>query len=230
MKKTRMLVALVALILVMTAGLAVAQVVKDCTLNTKPECKGTDGDDDFVGEDVGDGDKGSKDIITGGEGNDGGDGNDGDDEMYGGPGVDGEINDFEGNDGDDFVDGGEGDDDELEGNAGDDIVKGGPGDDAEVNGGEDDDEVFGGSGDDGSSFLSGGSGKNTVHGDGGDDIIAADQSGPGDKEKIFGDDDDDTINAADGEKDTIDCGKGNDTVTFDDVIDTVKGCENKIPV
>jgi hypothetical protein len=44
---------------------------------------------------------------------------------------------------------------------------------------------------------------------------------------------DDLISANDGHKDVIDCGKGEDTVSYDDnatVKDTVKNCEVKNPL
>ncbi len=246
--------------LVLGAGIALAgggpivEVNKDCSLNPKAVCNGTDQNDDFEGEDVDDGVQGARDFIEGGIGVDGGDGNGGRDKMFGGPGVDGAINDLQGDDGRDLVSGGAGDDDELEGNngndivmggngddfevdggVGDDVVLGGSGDDFEVNGGEGDDEVLGGSGDDGgevgidTGLFTGGSGDNTVRGGEGGDFIQASESFPGDKEFIFGGDGKDTINAADSDgKDIVDCGDGNDTVFFDQGLDKLSNCENKI--
>ena len=40
----------------------------------------------------------------------------------------------------------------------------------------------------------------------------------------------DTIRAADGIKDVIDCGEGTDTVEYDRTLDVIKNCETLIPV
>lgn len=39
----------------------------------------------------------------------------------------------------------------------------------------------------------------------------------------------DTIFATDGRKDFIDCGRGNDTVAFDQGKDVLRDCENRFP-
>jgi len=233
MKKS--LNAAVALCALIVASVAWAGPVntKDCTLQTKAQCNGTDGNDDFEGEDVDDGNQGAKDFIDGGEGRDGGNGNGGADRMLGGPGVDGAIDDFEGDEGNDYVSGGPGDDDEIEGGEGNDTVLGGPGDDFEVFGSSGDDIVKAGDGDDGDGgqgLLSGSSGENVVRGGDGQDFIYADSSLAGEKEKIFGGANKDEIKADDGVKDVIDCGEGNDSVTFDAGTDKLKNCEDKDPV
>ena len=58
----------------------------------------------------------------------------------------------------------------------------------------------------------------------GDDQIDANDSLAGQVESISGGADDDTIEAGDGEVDNIDCGTGNDTVTFDAGIDNLTSC------
>ena len=236
MKRMTKLGALVALVLALTAGLAVAGVPAvnpvDCQTDPEPECPGTSGNDDFTGEANDDGVQGANDIITGGDGRDGGDGNSGDDVMRGGAGADGSIIDFEGNDGEDLVAGGEGGDHELEGGSDDDTVTGGPGDDCEVAGDDGDDELDGGPGDDGDADtqVAGGTGDNTAHGGDGSDRIDADDSLAGDRERIFGDDGGDRIRAVDDRVDIINCGRGNDRVIFDAGIDTVRNCENRTAV
>jgi hypothetical protein len=72
-----------------------------------------------------------------------------------------------------------------------------------------------------------------VYGNEGADTIdaqtAVDRGGA--PEQIFGGDGDDTITAADGVLDEIDCGPGlNDTVvSYDTGLDVLKNCENATP-
>lgn len=93
--------------------------------------------------------------------------------------------------------------------------------------GRGDDTVYGSSGDD---DIQGEGGSDTVYGGGGNDIIdAATGDTPG-SDTISGGGGSDTIYANDGNEDIINCGKGNDFVTYDQPEDTVKGCENKTPL
>jgi CSLREA domain-containing protein len=64
----------------------------------------------------------------------------------------------------------------------------------------------------GNDFLCGGSGNDTLTG------------GPG-QDQIFGDSGNDTVLTKDGVADTVDCGPGTDTATFDHGLDAVTGCE-----
>jgi hypothetical protein len=75
-------------------------------------------------------------------------------------------------------------------------------------------------GDAGTDTLDGKSAADLVDGGADADTITG---GPG-ADQIFGGDGDDKIDARDGEKDTIDCGAGNDTA-LTDVTDTTAGCE-----
>ena len=68
--------------------------------------------------------------------------------------------------------------------------------------------------------ISGGAGADKLYGDAGNDSITP---GAG-RDSVFGGSGNDTIQARDGERDTIDCGSGKDTVVADKV-DIVKGCE-----
>jgi Ca2+-binding RTX toxin-like protein len=103
-----------------------------------------------------------------------------------------------------WVDGGSGNDEItgddavnfLEGNEGDDTINGGAGDDLHIEAGS----------------VKGGAGNDTLDG------------GPG-RDTVFGNTGDDTINAADGEADEVDCGVGNDRVTFDPGLDFLNRCE-----
>ncbi len=95
----------------------------------------------------------------------------------------------------------------LVGNSRDNYLAGGAGDD-KLYGNAGNDTILGGAGDD---YLSGGAGNDVITG------------GPG-SDTILGGDGSDTIRADDGERDTIDCGAGNDRV-FIDEIDIVKNCE-----
>jgi hypothetical protein len=75
-------------------------------------------------------------------------------------------------------------------------------------------------GDAGSDTLDGKAGPDLVDGGADADTLTG---GPG-ADQILGGDGDDAINARDGEKDTIDCGAGNDTAVTD-LADTTAGCE-----
>ena len=91
------------------------------------------------------------------------------------------------------------------------------------------DRLAGGGGNDyidgraGNDTLLGGAGDDTIYGGDGNDVI---EGGPG-SDKIFGGAGSDTIDAADGEPDTVDCGDGNDLV-YADSFDTLKNCESRI--
>ena len=73
---------------------------------------------------------------------------------------------------------------------------------------------------DGNDTLVGGAGDDRIEGGAGNDII----TGGAGADKLFGGAGSDTIYAADGERDTIDCGAGRDRVVADDVDKTI-GCE-----
>jgi hypothetical protein len=90
--------------------------------------------------------------------------------------------------------------DHLTGTAGNDVIKGLGGNDV-LNGGKGTDTIFGGNGND---KITGGPGTDKLYG------------GPGN----------DTINAADGTKDTIDCGPGTDNVAADKIDTVAKNCEH----
>jgi hypothetical protein len=104
-----------------------------------------------------------------------------------------------GSQGDDRLDGGAGDDD-VRGQAGDDMVRGGPGADT----------------------LTGGPGHDSLDGGAGNDNL---DGGPG-TDRLKGGAGNDTINAADGRRESVDCGAGRDSVTADR-IDRLVGCEKK---
>ena len=211
----RIVAALVAgvasvLLVALSAGAAWAINV-DCTTDFAALCEGTNARDEFEGEDVDDGVDGARDIIEGKRSSDRAHGNGGNDRIVGGKGADGEFGS------------------QLSGDAGNDYVGGGPGDDDNVKGGIGNDTVSGGSGDDGNGStndgdLEGGAGNNKVRGGPGDDQIDANDSLAQQVENISGGGDDDTIRADDGEVDNIDCGTGNDTVTFDTGIDNLTNC------
>jgi Ca2+-binding RTX toxin-like protein len=103
-------------------------------------------------------------------------------------------------------------DDKLSGAGGGDRLIGGDGRDS-VSGGKGDDWIDGGAADD---KLDGGSGADTVIGSAGKDAFVG---GKGD----------DTLIAADGTRDTVDCGKGTDTAVVDRD-DRVRGCEHTLRV
>jgi Tol biopolymer transport system component len=96
----------------------------------------------------------------------------------------------------------------LTGTAKADLIEAGGGNDW-VNGGAGNDQIYGGSGND------------TLYGGPGNDLL---NGGPG-LDKIFGGPGNDTIRAADGVKDTIDCGTGRDVVYADKHDKVAKNCE-----
>jgi hypothetical protein len=120
-----------------------------------------------------------------------------------------------GGDGDDLLKG-LGGADCLEGGSGNDVLDGGDGDDR-LAGASGKDRLTGGNGADkltagkGNDRLSGGNGNDTLSPGAGHDAISG---GAGN----------DTINAVDGVRETVDCGKGRDTVRADRR-DRLKGCE-----
>jgi hemolysin type calcium-binding protein len=125
--------------------------------------------------------------------------------LNGGPGNDtingaGRNDVLNGGDGNDTI-GGQNGDDAIEGGAGADKIYGDNGDDA----------IDGGSGDD---TIDGANGSDTIDGGAGQDVI----SGDGNIENTGND----RISAADGERDTVQCGFGSDTVEADK-IDAIEG-------
>jgi RTX calcium-binding nonapeptide repeat (4 copies)/Domain of unknown function DUF11/Fibronectin type III domain/FG-GAP repeat len=98
--------------------------------------------------------------------------------------------------------------DHLTGTSKADVIKAGAGNDW-VNGGPGNDTIYGGPGND---ILYGGPGNDTIYGGSGAD-------------RIFGGRGNDTIYAADGVKDTIDCGTGHDVVYADKHDKVAKNCE-----
>jgi RTX calcium-binding nonapeptide repeat (4 copies) len=118
----------------------------------------------------------------------------------------------------------------ISGGAGKDKLNGDSEDDT-LNGGADDDQILGANGadtihgDDGVDQVDGGGGNDHVHGDAGDDsVVGSDGSdvvdgGPG-HDSVDGDGGsatggNDTINVDDGERDSVACGPGADTVAAD---------------
>jgi Ca2+-binding RTX toxin-like protein len=130
-----------------------------------------------------------------------------------------------GGSGNDVVKGGSGDDilagaggtDRLSGQAGDDRVRGQSGNDR-VSGGSGGDILSGRAGRD---RLSGGTGDDSIRGGTGNDVITA---GPG-NDKVDGDTGNDTIRARDGQRDSIQCGRGRDKVTADRNDNVASDCE-----
>lgn len=128
---------------------------------------------------------------------------DGNDKLSGSEGNDtlygaGGKDRLDGGDGNDKLFGGGGND-SLTGAAGNDALKGDSGND-KLNGGAGRDALDGGSGDD---SLNGGASKNTYKGGSGNDTIAA----------------------ANGQRETVDCGSGSRDTARVDQTDKVKGCE-----
>ncbi|MFL5827734.1 MAG: calcium-binding protein [Thermoleophilaceae bacterium] len=107
--------------------------------------------------------------------------------------------------------------DRISGGKGNDCLYGGKGND-KLSGGSGKDKLFGSSGNDslgggtGNDKLSGGSGKDKLKGGKGKDTFSA---GSGD----------DKVNSRDGVKETVNCGKGDDSAVVDKN-DKVKGCES----
>ena len=118
--------------------------------------------------------------------------------------------------GDDDVYGGTGDD-ELSGNGGDDILRGEDGDDV-LDGGDGDDTLLGGAGDD---DIQGGYGNDTVDGGDGDDVIDTSGSDPLPDIAYPGlyEADDDPFD----DRDVVNGGAGNDTITTGDDVDIIDG-------
>ncbi|UJA20723.1 hypothetical protein HJD18_11225 [Thermoleophilia bacterium SCSIO 60948] len=206
---------LAALVIVATsAGVAVSGPVAaiDCSADPNPECEGTPSPDVITGEDVDDGVDGADDEIDALGGRDQVDARSGDDVIRGGDSGDSIL----GGEGDDRILGGGGEDVKLSGGGGDDVVLGGATNDGIL--------------DDPEGDLEGGIGDNVVKGGRNNDAIDANESGPGDVERLFGGNRPDQITAADGQRDVIDCGRGTDSVQFDLGIDKLKSCEFKDPV
>jgi Ca2+-binding RTX toxin-like protein len=84
-------------------------------------------------------------------------------------------------------------------------------------GGGHDDVILGLAGND---TVAGGAGSDRIHGGPGNDIVTG---GSGD-DRLYGGPGSDTIYAADGERDTLDCGPGRDRAIVDP-FDHVTGCE-----
>jgi Ca2+-binding RTX toxin-like protein len=110
----------------------------------------------------------------------------------------------------------------IDGGSGYDIVHGGAGDDVIV----DDlghDRLYGDAGND---VISGGNGPDEIYGGPGNDRL----SGGLYPDRLFGGAGDDFINAADGYRDYVDCGPGNDTVVTGSSYlgDRIKNCEHVI--
>ncbi len=183
------------------------------TAGAENRLDGTSGGDDLVlldGDDrssAGDGD----DCLDGGPGNDGLSGNAGSDLAQGMAGDDRVF--------------GRRDDDRLSGNAGADLVTGGDGDDR-VFGREGDDRLSGNAGDDlvragaGNDRVFGREGDDRISGNAGNDTISANEG----RDRVFGRQGNDVIRVRDGERDTVDCGPGRDTVAADRR-DVLRGCE-----
>ena len=193
------------------------------------------------------------DLIRGGSGADLVKGGGGADAMYGGldndtagggPGNDkffGEAGNerLSGGEGGDEIHGGAGDDIDLDGDQQIDQIYGEEGNDLEVDGDHGNDLLYGGPGDDGGPptsenlqhhGLRGEGGENQVYGEDGADTMDAQTAVDlgGAREEIFGGAGDDTITAADGLVDVIDCGLGLDTVvSYDRELDVLVDCETR---
>jgi hypothetical protein len=107
--------------------------------------------------------------------------------------------------------------DTLDGGTGNDTIYAAAGAD-KLFGGDGDDKLFGGGGND---ALSGGKGKDSLDGGKGNDKLAG---GPG-VNKYSGGDGNDSINARNGKKETVNCGRGRKDSATVDKADKVKGCE-----
>ncbi len=152
------------------------------------------------------------DLMSGFAGNDRMDGRAGDDclngmrgndRLYGGTGVD----TLEGGPGNDR-EWGQGGRDTIRGGSGRDTLSGGPGGDG-IRGNTGDDRISGGSGND---RISGGSGRDRITPGPGRDSVEAGSGA-------------DRIYAKDGKADSIDCGRGRDTVVTRDRADRLTSCE-----
>ena len=117
--------------------------------------------------------------------------------------------------GDDCLNGGL-EDDSLSGGSGADRLTGGSGDDT-LGGGADNDSLSGGGGQD---RLRGGAGDDYLHGGAGDDRL----TGGGGKNRYLARTGDDRVSAANGVRETVNCGGGTDRATVDRN-DRAVGCE-----
>jgi Ca2+-binding RTX toxin-like protein len=98
-----------------------------------------------------------------------------------------------------------------------------------IYGGGGDDRVYGGAG--AEVFIFGRGARDLLSGSPGADEIIADEfpdTDPG-VDTVKGGRGNDTIYASDDIKDKIDCGAGRDFVQFDQGLDTVTNCEDKLP-
>ncbi len=198
-----------ALLLVITAGIAVAQSVMRC--DDAGRCEGTDESDVIVASDesqrviakAGDDDieldetivGGSDDIAFGGRGRDCIDGGAGNDVMIGGRGDDDRPCEFTA-----FVNPQAG----MTAGPGDDRVEGGPGDDS-MDGIADDDTLIGNTGRD-----------------------RINDPAPDDKDRLFGGQDSDILDSTDGDgDDVVDGGRGRDRCSGD-AGDEFRNCEGDI--
>lgn len=174
---------------------------------------GADGLDDTIFGNGGD------DTIDAGLGSDTVSGGTGDDEIFGGATDDGD--DLSGDEGDDTLQGGGGDD-TLDGGIGDDVIEGGTGAD----------DITGG---DGADSVVGGDGNDTIDTSGSQDLLDAGWPGYGpipavapdgdpddDKDTVDGGAGDDSISTGD-DADVINAGTGNDTVDAGIDDDSVQG-------
>ena len=247
MRKAILLLTVVMVALLVGSGVALAAVIS-CPTGPGGECRGTrkadqitgtsevdqiyalDGNDSVQGG-------GGADLIKGNLGADTTGGGPGNDTFYGGAGNDR----VSGAEGEDEIHGGPGDDIDLDGDATIDKIYGEEGNDLELDGDRGNDLLYGGPGDDGGAptsdnlqhhGLRGEGRENWVYGEDGADTIDAQTAvdlaaAP---EHIFGGNDNDTITAADGVQDEIDCGLGVDTVvSYDTGLDVLVNCENATP-
>jgi Ca2+-binding RTX toxin-like protein len=118
---------------------------------------------------------------------------------------------------DDVLIGGKGND-TLSGEGGNDSLSGEEGDDI-LNGGDQNDTIAGGAGKD---RIRGGAGSDSLGGDAGND----DLDGEAGTDRYSAGSGDDTLDSRDGEKDTIDCGTGVDSVDADLKDSVQDSCEN----
>jgi Ca2+-binding RTX toxin-like protein len=112
---------------------------------------------------------------------------------------------------------GAGGNDTVFGGTGNDILYGAGGND-KLFGEDGADKLFGG---DGNDSLNGGKGKDSLDGGKGNDKL----TGSSDVNKYKGGSGDDSINARNGKKETVDCGSGKKDSASVDKADKVKGCE-----
>lgn len=212
MNKVTLSAALAALVLIVSAGAALARggVTIDCADDPRARCAGTDAGDGLFGENDRDRIDGARDIISARAGNDSAEGRAAPDVIRGNAGGDF----LSGGTGGDRLFGGEDDDPVIDGGAGSDRIAGGPGSDG---------------GDSQEGGLTGGTGDNTVGGGVGNDEIDGNGSDAGDTETLRGGADDDVIVAQDGQDDTIDCGPGDDRAVGD-TFDVISNCETVIRV